>query len=232
MNPDHYEDDVAHGLAADWRQSLPADRQLLFATQTRDWEQGYAMFSVTLNGALTARSQGSLVQARQQVACAADLAERLSHSLLPTLFALGNVRRWRRTPTVEPLQPDLFRGLAAQEAATWNALLHWPLLLRRWQFGLKLRALRHAIERVTGEFCEVAHEIADGVSVHPSAGWQALEALHDDLNTALREAFVVLKSFLCAVSAEGYRIFRTALSLGEAKVKGFPPEQGISPVSP
>jgi len=232
MNPDHREDDVPDGLEADWLQRLPADRQHLFATQTRDWEQGYNMFSVTLNGAFTARSEGSLVQARQQVACAADLAERLSDSLLPTLSALARVRRWRRVPTVEPMQPELFRGEAAQQAATWNVLLHWPLMLRRWQFGLKLNALQRAIEKVTQEFCEVAHDIADGVTVSPSAGWHALEALHDDLNTVLREAFVVLKSFLCAVSAEGYRIFRAALHLGETKVKGLPPEQGISPASP
>lgn len=232
MNPVHQKDVVINDLEADWLQRLPADRQLLFAAQTKDWEQNYAMFSVTLNGALTARSQGSLVQARQQVACAADLAQRLSDSLLPTFAALSRARQWRRMPTVEPLQPGLFRGEAAQEAATWNTLLHWPVVLRRWQFGLKLRALRHAMRRVTGEFCEVAREIGDGISVHPAEGWSLLEALHDDLNTALREAFVVLKSFLCAVSAEGYLSFQAALSQGEAKVKGLPPEQGIHPARP
>ncbi len=223
-------DDIPAGVEADWLQTLPAERQVLFAAQTADWERSYTMFSVTLNGALAARSQGELVQARQQVACAADLARRLSHALLPTLSALSGSYGWKRVPIAEPLQPHLFRGEAAQGVATWNTLLHWPVIPGHWRFGLKLKVLRHAIEKVTHEFCEVANDIAEGISVQPSTGWLSLEALHDDLNTMLREAFVTLKSFLCAVSAEGYRLFRAAL--GELKGKGLPPEQGISPASP
>jgi len=217
-------------VETDWLQVLPDERQNLFAAQTEDWERSYAMFSVTLNSALTARSQGELIRARQQVACAADLAKRLSHRLLPTLRVLSGSYPWRRSPLVEPLQPNLFRGEAAQGVATWNTLLHWPLVVRPWQFGLKLRVLRHAIAKVTREFCEVASDIAEGVSTQPTSGWLSLEALHDDLNTMLREAFVTLKSFLCAVSAEGYRLFRAAL--GDLRLKGLPPEQGISPASP
>ena len=230
MRPVIDADEPDPAVSDDWRRALPSERQQLFEMQTGDWERNYAMFSVALNGALASRSNGELVQARQQVACASDLAQRLSTSLLPTLSAVALNRRWRRLPAVEPMHPEFFRGEAAQEAATWNTLLHWPLVLRKWQFGLKLRALRHAIERVTREFCEVAAELAAGLSVQPDKAWRALEAMHDDLNTALREAFVVLKSFLCAVSAEGYRLFR--LALGEAKVKMMPPGPGITPASP
>ncbi len=230
MSRDLDERHSEQSVEADWLRVLPVERQSLFAEQTEDWERSYAMFSVTLNDAMTARAQGELIRARQQVACAADLAKRLSHSLLPTLAALSGSCRWKRLPMVEPLQPSLFRGEVAQGVATWNAMLHWPLLARHWQFGLKLRVLRHAIEKTTSEFCEVAGDIAEGISVQPSRGWLSLEALHDDLNTMLREAFVTLKSFLCAVSAEGYRMFRA--TLGEVRMKGLPPEQGVSPASP
>lgn len=217
-------------VAADWLQPLPEERQHLFNRRTLDWEHGYAMFSLTLDGALTARARGELVQARQQVACASELAERLLGSLLPTLSALEDVRQWWRTPAVEPLQPGLFRRESAQEAATWNSILHWPLVFRRWQYALKLRSLRQAVRIVTREFCELAEEISQGICVDPAAAWRALEALHDDLNTVLREAFVVLKSFLCAVSGEGYRLFLVATD--EAKVKAFRTEGDISPASP
>ena len=230
MNPAPGGNRAEESVAADWREPLPEDRQRLFNRKTSDWEHGYAMFSLALDGALFARAHGELVQARQHVACASDLAERLSGSLIPTLAALEDVRQWWRTPAVEPLQPDLFRRESAQETATWNSLLHWPLVFRRWQFALKLRSLRQAVRVVTREFCELAHDISDGICIEPAAAWRALEALHDDLNTVLREAFVVLKSFLCAVSGEGYRLFLAAI--GESKGKPFRTEGDIHPVSP
>jgi hypothetical protein len=217
-------------LLAGWFQPLPEERQRLFNCQTADWEHGYAMFSITLRSALSAFSHGELIHARQQVACASELALRLSARLIPTLAALQGTRQWRRTPAVAPLQPDLFRRASTQQAAVWNSALHWPLLLRRWQFALKLRALRQALGVITGEFCELAEELAQGISVHPASAWRALEALHDDFNTVLREAFVVLKAFLCAVSAEGYRLFLAAL--GEAKGKSLLAQGDIIPARP
>lgn len=230
MNPALEGDRPSETVPSDWRRHLSTERQNWFDARTRNWERDYAMLSITLDSALTERSRGELVHARQQVGCASDLAQRLSGSLLPTLSALARSRQWRREPAVEPLQPGDFRGESAQEAAAWNALLHWPLLFQNWRFALKLRALRRAVQDVTAEFCAVAGEIAEGACVEPTIAWRALEALHDDLNTALREAFVVLKSFLCAISAEGYRFFLAAV--GEIKVNAFPPEQGMSPASP
>lgn len=230
MKPAPYRGQSAAGVEQDWVRALPDDRQRFFDAQTTDWERIYGMLSVVLNDALTARRRGELVHARQQAACSADLARRLSQSLLPALSAFARNRQWERSPIVEPLQPDLFRGEAAQRAATWNRLLHWPMAIRPWQFALKLLAVRHAMEKATARFCEVAEDIAEGLSVHPDAGWQELETLHDDLNTVLREVFVVLKSFLCAVSVEGYCAFEVAL--GEAKLKGFSQAQGISPATP
>lgn len=230
MRPAPDRDQSTAGVEQDWLRVLPDDRQRFFAAQTTDWERSYGMLSVALNDALTARRRGDLVYARQQAACSADLARRLAHSLLPALSGFARNRHWARSPIVQPMQPDLFRGEAAQRAATWNRLLHWPMGMRRWQFALKVRAVRHAMDRANARFCELAQEIAEGLSVHPGAAWLELETLHDDLNTVLREVFVVLKSFLCAVSADGYSAFQVAL--GEAKLKGFSPAQGISPATP
>ncbi len=230
MSPDFQANQAPPTVSGDWRRPLPEDRQRLFDHQTTEWERSYTMFSLTLNSALEARSQGELVRARQEVACASDLVRRLSGSLVPTLAVLARNRQWRRNPAVEPLQPDDSQLESAQEAATWNRILHWPLVFRRWQFALKLRSLTQTIQVVTHEFCDLADDISQGICVDPGKAWRALEGLHDDLNTVLREVFVVLKSFLCAVSLEGYRLFLAAL--GEGKVNRFQPEGGISPASP
>jgi hypothetical protein len=229
MQPVHPSPPDTPTVADAWRARLPEDRRTFFEQHTGQWEQSYTMFSIVLNDALTARSRGALVTARQQVACASDLARRLSGSLVPTLQALSHTAAWREhLPPVIPLQPALFRNDAAHGIALWNWLLHRPLAVRRLRFALKLSALRRAIVGLSADFLDLAAEIAQGLSVSPDAAWRALEALHDDLNTVLREAFIILKAFLSATSSEGFRRFHTSLTPG-TRLPGFAAPSGISP---
>ncbi len=202
----------------DWHAALPEERRAVYAAQVEEWEHGYAMLSVALNEAFQLRERGWLLAARQQAGCAGELAGRLAEQLLRVLAAVQRGSRWgSRLPAVAPLRPALFRGATARSLASWSDLMHGALGRRSWRFALKVAALHGAVARVSGEFHEAAREIAEGVSTEPQKCWSQLEVLHDDLNTALGEVFIVLKSFSCAASEEGWAAFRAGLA-GEARV--------------
>jgi hypothetical protein len=175
---------------------------------------GYAMLSVALNEAFALRAKCQLVGARQQTAVAAELLNRLVERLLAALAALQeHARHLIFLPTVEPLNPDFFRGERAVQAAWWNALLHGSLLQNRLRVFHKLWTLRKTIAGLRDTFQAAANEIAEGMCVEPSARWELLEVLHYDLNTLLRETTVVLKSFLLALSTDEFKSFQQRLEL-------------------
>lgn len=159
---------------------------------------------------------------------AGQLATRLVQIVDAALVALR--RRGREgdsLPVVQGLRPEHFRSEAAQQSAAWSYLANGLPLGRRLRFLLKLTALGRMLERTRAEFCSVAEEIAEGTSVSPEAGWRSMELLHDDLNTAMREAVVVLKSYLSAAGASGFAAFRQ-------QMRGLRPqiEAGFSGASP
>jgi len=212
----------------DWLARLPEERRAIFEAISREWESAYAMLSVTLNDAMAERAGGRLVQARRQSTMAAQLAARLVESVTAPLDALR--RRGRAggsLPVVEALRPSHFRSEQAQQAAAWSYLASRLPLGRRMRFVLKLAALRRMLERAGAEFSEVARELGEGGSVNPEASWRALELLHDDLNTAMREAIVVLKSYLGAACANGFAAFCDQLSQPRQRI-----EAGLSGASP
>lgn len=212
----------------DWLARLPEERRAIFEAISREWESAYGMLSVTLNDAMAERAGGRLVQARRQCAMAAQLAARLVESVIAPLDALR--RRGRAggaLPVVEGLRPGHFRSERAQQSAAWSYLAHRLPLGRRFRFLRKLAALRNVLERSGAEFAEVAQEIGDGSSVNPEAGWETLELLHDDLNTAMREAIVVLKSYLSAACATGFAAFCDQLAQPRQRI-----EAGLSSASP
>jgi hypothetical protein len=55
------------------------------------------------------------------------------------------------------------------------------------------------VEDLNEDFYAAASEIAGGEPSNSDAEWQAMDAAHYDLNTCLREAIVLLKSFLMAL---------------------------------
>jgi hypothetical protein len=181
---------------------LPREKTEVFETVVRRWECTYAMMSVALDGALTFRARGELVRARQQVSMSADLLSRLSASL--TSFCTTLATRGRRIaelPAVEPLATQFFRGNTAQSAASWNAILHHVVVRGRSRFFHKVRILSSTLEQLQSEFQEAAEDIAKGLCVKPYDAWKKLDQLHYDFNTCLREAEILLKSFLRVLPA-------------------------------
>jgi hypothetical protein len=86
------------------------------------------------------------------------------------------------------------------------------LFADRSRFLQKLRILSETLESVIQEYDAAAEEVSAGVSVRPGTSWEALECLHYDFTTCLREAEVLLKSFLRALPAEQLTAFAAELS--------------------
>jgi hypothetical protein len=190
-------------VSDDWITVLPRDKSELFDTVVGRWECTYAMMSVALDDALSLRSRGELVCARQQVAVAADLLETLAASLASCCGILQHRgRSISEFPVVKPLNSTFFRGNTAQSAASWNEIIHHVLFRGRSRFLNKLRILSEMLKELEREFREAAGDIAKGMDTQPIASWLKLDDLHYDFNTCLRETEVVLKSFLRALPAE------------------------------
>jgi len=190
-------------VCEDWITILPRDKAKTFDALVRQWECAYAMMSIALDDALSLRSRGELVCARQQVSIAAELLERLSESLTSLCDVLSmQGRRLRSLPVVEPLNSGFFRGNTGQSAASWNGILHHVLFGNRSRFFHKLRILSDTIEQVAREFREAAGDISKGLSIQPSDCWTRLDHLHYDFSTCLRETEVVVKSFLRNLPAD------------------------------
>jgi len=190
-------------VSDDWVAALPREKSQLFDSVVRNWECSYAMMSVALDDALSLRARGELVCASQQVSVAADLLARLASILIAFCDALADRgKHVGNLPMVEPMKTEFFRGDTAQGAASWNGLLHHVLFGGRSRFFHKLKILSGTVEQLGREFDRAAEDISMGASVQGGNPWDALDSLHYDLNTCLREAEVVLKSFLRAVPAD------------------------------
>ena len=170
------------------------------------------MMSVSLDDALSLRARGELVRARQQVSISADLQARLSASLVGACGVLsGRGRHISNVPNVAPLNADNFRGETAQTAASWNEFLHRVLFASRSRYFQKLRILSETLQNVAHEYHDAAEDVAAGVSVKPGDSWDKLECLHYDFTTCLREAEVLVKSFLRVLPGEQIGAFASEL---------------------
>ena len=199
-------------MRQDWLACLPVEKGRLFDETVDELETLYWMLSVTLNEAFALRDKGSLSYAREQSRVSADLLDRFVAQLLVTLRALEeHGRHFGTLPNVVALNPSFFRGEATQQLAKRNSLLSKVLFSSRSKFFHKLHALAGAVETIRVEFRRVAEEISEGSSTRPRLHWGALDELHYDLNTCLREITVMLKSFLCALPDEEAQPFRQKL---------------------
>jgi len=161
------------------------------------------MMSVSLDEALEQRARGELVRAQQQVAITSDLLLRLARILTDSCTVVSErAKHLGSLPLVQPLNTNFFRGDTGQSAASWNTVLHNVLLGERSRFFHKLRILSTTLENLGTEFEQVAGGIAGGLCTEPAACWSQLDALHYDVNTCLREAEIIFKSFLHALPAD------------------------------
>jgi hypothetical protein len=170
------------------------------------------MLSISLNEALTLRRESALGHAREQVAVSAELFDRLTGCLAVLLGTLeDHSKHFGTIPNVVPLNPQYYRGETAQRYAKKNALLGKVLLSLRSKYFHKLRLLTVTVAALQEEYREVSLEIAAGSSAEPGAQWGELDNLHYDMNTCLREAMILCKSFLCALPNSEVKAFRRKL---------------------
>jgi hypothetical protein len=186
-----------------WLTALPGEKSRLFETVRRRWELSFTMTSVALDDAMSFRICAQLICAREQVLLTGVLLKRFSSDLISFCeAALGRSRDIGEAPAVEPLNAGFFRGNTAQSAASWNSLLHRVFFRDRSRFSQKLRILSGTLRRLEREFGATVEELASGTAVEPGACWNRLDCLQFDFNTCLREAEIVLKSFLASLPAE------------------------------
>jgi hypothetical protein len=181
----------------DWRAWLPEVKDCVFRAYAQQLEASYLMLSVSLNEAIELRQAGNLAKSSQVVYVTADLCPRLTDSLAAVLRALGDhAKHYGTMPNTAPLDPANFQGSRGQRSARMSSLLNRVLLTQRSQFLHKIGALHEMVVDISQDFFQSADELASGTSVDPISDWRAMDIAHYDLNTCLREAIVLLKSFL------------------------------------
>jgi len=181
----------------DWSSWLPPVKAEAFDSCVRQLEIFYGMFSVSLNEALELRRTGKSGQSCRAIFVIPALCARLARPVEGLLHTLGaHAKHFGIIPNTAPLDASNFRGSREQRAARMNDLLSHVLLTQRSQFLHKIDTLEEMVLSIRKHFCEVASDLGSGASAAPSLDWRALDDAHFDLNTCLREAIVLLKSFI------------------------------------
>ena len=181
----------------DWRAWLPEEKERVFQYYVKELEASYMMLSVMLNEAIELRRCGRLAVACEAVCVTPHLCDRFARSLAALLWALSeHAKHYGTVPNASPLDPSNFLGAKGQRVARLNGLLSRLILTQRAQFLYKITTLGEMVEDLHEDYCAAASELAAGTSVESALEWQAVDTAHYDLNTCLREAIVLLKSFL------------------------------------
>jgi len=171
------------------------------------------MFSVSLNEALELRRIGKSGQSSQAIFVVPALCTRLARPVEGLLHTLGeHAKHFGIIPNTAPLDASNFRGSREQHIARINDLLSHMLLSQRSQFLNKIDTLEEMVLSIRKDFCEVASDLSSGASAAPSADWRALDDAHFDLNTCLREAIVLLKSFIVVLPDDQISAFQKSIN--------------------
>lgn len=205
---------VRSSVQQDWIAWLPLEKRRLYDQVARAWEDAYAMLSVALNDAISSREQGQLARARENIGVAANLTGRLAEPLLSACQVLEiRARYLSNSPSVAPLDPANFRTHIARQTAGWDSVLHRVLFASRSRYSHKLRALQFTIATLAEQFFVSAEDLSSGMQTRPDETWLALDSLHYDLNTCLRETMVLLKSFLRALPDASFEAISQELTV-------------------
>ena len=199
-------------VTQDWRKPLSSEKSDLYVTCLQGLEIAYTMFSVSLDEALGLRRLGRFNQAQQALSLSPELCGRLAtplEGLLETM--LKHAKHFGITPNLVPLNPDNFQSPRSQRVARFNELFSKVLLTRKSQFVSKISTLGDLVEELDASFLATADSLLEGESIRPERDWEQLDAAHYDLNTCLREAAVLYKSFLHALPDEQLAEFQGAL---------------------
>jgi hypothetical protein len=196
-------------VSQDWRKALNEEKQRTYLNSLRGLEIGYAMFSVNLDEALGMQNCGRAMNAYQVLSVAPALCSRLASPLCSLLRSMQeHARHFGTTPHLAPLNPYNFQNPRSQRAARFNDLFSRVLFTRKSQFLYKITTMADLVEELNAGFESSAEELCEGQSIQPERDWETLDALHYDLNTCLREATVLFKSFLHALPDGQLEAFR------------------------
>lgn len=193
----------------DWCAWLPQRKAEVFATFVQELEITYNMLSVSLNEALELRHARMLTKSYRAAGMTPALCDRLAAHLSAVLRALGEHAKHHGTiPNTISLHPSNFHGAKEQRTARMSDLLSKVLLTRRHQFLHKVNTLAEMTGDIGKDFQLAVDNLSTGASVHPDADWQVMDNAHYDINTCLREAIVLLKSFVRILPEEQVSAFQ------------------------
>ena len=197
----------------DWSSWLPPAKAAAFDSCVRQLETFYGMFSVSLNEALELRRTGKAGQSCRAIFVIPALCTRLARPLEGLLQTLGqHSKHFGIVPNIAPLAAANFRGAQEQRTARMSDLLSLVLLTQRSQFLHKIDTLQEMVFSIRRHFHEVASDLGSGISAEPSEDWRAVDDAHFDLNTCLREAIVLLKSFLVVLPDDQLTMFQKSIN--------------------
>jgi hypothetical protein len=207
----------------DWHAWLPDQKAKAFDAHCQQLEASYTMLSVSLDEAMALHRSGHLAKSFQAVCVTPALCTRLAEPLSALIRSLGeHAKHYGTVPNAAPLNPANFQGLRGQRSARSSSLLSRVLLSHRSQFLHKLGTLNEMVEDFHREFSQAAVELSEGPAADTPPLWDTLDSCHFDLNTCLREAIVLLKSFLVALPENELAGFEQTY---RAQLRGFPPRE-------
>jgi len=202
---------------------LPEAKAKVFDRQVHQLESNYVMLSVSLDEAIELRQLGQPVKSLQAVAITSGLCKLLTQTLSGLLRALSeHAKHYGIIPNAAPLDPANFQGHRGQRSARMSSLLNHVLLSQRVQFLHKVSTLEEMVEDLGKDYRSAADGLAEGVSLNPNKMWDEVDTDHYDLNTCLREAIVVFKSFLIALPENQLDAFQ-----GTVRLQSRPQEAGV-----
>jgi len=193
----------------DWCAWLPQQKAQVFGTYVQELESVYYMFSVALNEALELRHTKMLTKSYRAASMTPALCARLACHLGALLRALGeHAKHYGTIPNTVSLDPSNFQGGKEQRTARMSDLLSRVLLTQRSQFLHKIGILGEMTGDIGKDFQLAVENLSTGASVDPAVDWRIMDNAHYDINTCLREAIVLLKSFLVVLPEDQLGAFQ------------------------